>query len=212
MVWSATAAQSEWVERHITFAQRLKKPILLVVLDGTDLPNTLVDVSPIISQPPCDDAATQLTQRLPPADSLDPFLALCEQAADERISQRKAAIQHAAEMLERGDQREKVLALLEYIADKDMMMGVREAAQKVLNAESKKATAPVREDESRHIFGAKCRNGHITYFDKRRVCPKAGGVLRNTVECGGVELDELYLKCGQCGEDMIVRVDCEGYK
>src|SRR5229473_16734 len=47
LVWSGSAAQSDWVERHLLFAQQLQKPILPVLLGGTDLPNTLVAVSPI---------------------------------------------------------------------------------------------------------------------------------------------------------------------
>src|SRR5713226_1102470 len=40
LVWSssaASAASAEWVERHILFAQQLKKPIVPVVIDGTGL-------------------------------------------------------------------------------------------------------------------------------------------------------------------------------
>src|SRR5437763_11354517 len=38
LVWNSTAAQSEWVERHILFAQQLKKTIVPVGIDGTGLP------------------------------------------------------------------------------------------------------------------------------------------------------------------------------
>ena len=48
LVWSSAAAQAAWVARHILFAQRLKKLILPVVLDGTALPNTLIVDSNII--------------------------------------------------------------------------------------------------------------------------------------------------------------------
>ena len=61
--------------------------------------------------------------------------------------------------------------------------------------------------EAQHIFSATCRNGHVTYFDKRRVCSKNGQVVR-----GEGKEDELYLKCGQCDDEMIVHVNCEGYK
>src|SRR5947209_9485663 len=42
LLWSGSAASSEWVERHVLFAQRLKKVIVPVLLDGTTLPNTLI--------------------------------------------------------------------------------------------------------------------------------------------------------------------------
>jgi len=83
----------------------------------------------------------------------------------------------------------------------------------VIYAERNKATASAREDESRHIFGVKCKTcGHITYFDKRRVCPAQATIVRRKKKLAGVELDELELKCGQCGEKMTVHVDCEGYR
>jgi len=68
------------------------------------------------------------------------------------------------------------------------------------------------QDESRHIVGVKCPNGHITYFDKRRICPESGTFVRRVIRRGGVELDEIYLTCEHCDAEVVVRVDCEGYK
>src|SRR6266699_3463952 len=56
LVWSSNAAQSEWVERHILFAQQLEKQIVPVVLDGTGLPSTLIISTTITSQTSCTDA------------------------------------------------------------------------------------------------------------------------------------------------------------
>lgn len=211
LVWSSSAAQSEWVERHILFAQGLKKLIVPVVIDGTDLPNILVSVEPITSNPPYTDVMEQLPIDFPQPGSADPLIKLSEQVAHEYIRERKAAIDQAAEMLQRGEHREVVLALLEYLAHNDLMMGVREKAQEVLDAYAKKGAAPAfRSDESRHIFGVRCRNGHITYFDRRRICNDKVNVIR--VMRAGVELDQRDLTCGECGAEMSVRVDCRGYK
>ena len=62
------------------------------------------------------------------------------------------------------------------------------------------------------IFDVTCSKGHVTYFDKYRVCPSHGSVMREVVERGDEKLDVLYLKCKQCGEEMIVHVNCKGYK
>ncbi len=213
LVWSSSAAQSEWVERHTLFAQRLKKLILPVVIDGTDLPNTLVSVSPITNQASCRDVVAQLPPDFPLPDSPDPLIKLSEQAAHEFIRIRKEAIDQAAEMLQRGEHREEVLAILEYLAHNDLMMGVREKAQEVFDADAKRGIAPAfRPDESRHIFGVRCNNGHVTYFDKRRVCAAYTQVPREIVKRAGEELDELHLKCEQCGVEVVARVDCRGYK
>jgi len=212
LVWSTSAAQSEWVERHILFAQQLKKPIVPIVIDGTGLPNTLIVSTTITSQTPCTDVAAQLLPHLPPSGSTDPLIVLFEKAVHEFIRIRKEAIDQAADMLKQGDHREAVLAILEYLAHNDLMMGVREKAQEVLDADAKKVTTPAfRPEESRHIIGVRCKNGHITYFDKRRICSDEATVVRS-VQRAGLELDERDLTCGECGVAVKVHVDCRGYR
>ena len=215
LVWSSYAAQSEWVERHILFAQCLKKPLFPVTIDGTALPNTLIADTTIPDQAPCADVVAKLVPHLPQPGSTDPLIALSEKAAHEFIRVRKEAIDQAAEMLQRGEHREAVLAILEYLASKDLMMGVRDKAQEVIDADvNKAAPPPLRPGESRHIFGVRCKNGHITYFDKRRVCSAYQDVPRAIVQRAGEELDELHLTCDHsgCGLEVVARVDCRGYK
>ncbi len=212
LVWSSSAAQSEWVERHILFAQRLKKLIMPVVIDGTGLPTTLIVDTIITSQVPCADVVTQLPSDFPSPNSTDPLIVLSEQAAHEFIRERKAAIDQAAEMLQRGEHCEEVLAILDYLAQNDLMMGVRDKAQEVLDVDTRRVTPVPSPDQSRHIFGVRCRNGHISYFDKRRVCSAYKEVPRAIRQSAGIELDELHLKCDQCGVEVVAREDCRGYK
>src|SRR5947209_3497585 len=65
LLWSSSAAQSEWVERQMLFAQRLKKPVVPLLLDETALPNTLLPETTITSQAPCTHAVEQLVKELP---------------------------------------------------------------------------------------------------------------------------------------------------
>ncbi len=157
LVWSSSAAQSEWVERHILFAQQLEKSIVPVVIDGTDLPTTLIVSMTITIQTSCNDVATQLLPHLPPPDSADPLIVLSEKAAHEFIRVRKEAIDQAADMLKRGEHREAVLAILEYLAHNDLMMGVREKAQEVLDADAKKVTTPAFRPETQEQIEEKQR-------------------------------------------------------
>ena len=120
-------------------------------------------------------------------------------------------------MLKRNEHREAVLALLEYMARNDIMMGVRDKAQEVLDADAKKAPLPpsfLRPGDSRHMFGVRCKNGHVTYFDKREVCVAHSLVPRDMAKRAGVELDELHLKCEHpdCGAEVVARVDCREYR
>jgi hypothetical protein len=209
LVWSSSAAQAGWVERHILFAQQLKKPIVPVVLDATNLPPTLVSVSPVAAQTPCTDVVEHLLPLLPAADSTDPLIKFSEQGAHDYIRERKAAIDSAPELLKQAEHREPVLAILEYLAKNDLMMGVREKAQEVLAAQAKQAGPPplLRPEDSRHIFGVRCKNGHVSYFDKHIVCTAYKEVPRALRTSAGKELDELHLKCDTCSAEVVARVD-----
>src|SRR5438552_341610 len=92
LIWSSSAAQSEWVERHILFGQSLKKLIVPVVIDGTGLPTTLIVDTMITSQVPCADVMKQLPPDFPSPNSTDPLIVLSDRAAHEYIRERKAAI------------------------------------------------------------------------------------------------------------------------
>jgi hypothetical protein len=216
LVWSQHAAQNTWVERHLLFAQTLKKPIFSLLLDTTSLPTTLVSVIPLTTQTDCVDAVAALIALppFPPAHSTDALITLSELAAHDYIRERKAAINQAADLLAHGEYADEVQALLEYLATKDSMMGVREEAQKVLDAQAKKAAPPppaFRPQDAQYIFGVRCKNGHISYFDKRVVCAAYTPVPR-LLDPVGKPLDELHLTCDTCGEEIVAHVDCEGYR
>ncbi len=215
LVWSSNAPASEWVQRHILFAQRLKKLIVPVVIDGTDLLPTLLVDTVINSQVSCADVVQQLPSNFPEPTSTDSHIKLSEQAAHEYIRERREAIDKAAKMLKQNEHREEVLAILEYLAHDDLMMGVRERAQEVLEADAKRATPPpplLRPDDSRHIIGVRCKQcGQVTYFDRRRICPALSQFVRTRATLAGKELDKFDLPCGKCGHIIPTRVDCEGY-
>src|SRR5947208_5198414 len=115
-------------------------------------------------------------------------------------------------MLQQNEYFEEVLALLEYLARHDLIMGVREKAQEVLDTHNGIVAPPAFPSESRHIFGVRCEKGHISYFDKRRVCNATRPELRGLLQRAGKELDELHLRCDTCGIEIVAHVDCEGYK
>ncbi len=215
LVWSSHAAHSEWVERHILFAQRLKKLLLPVSIDGTPLPNTLVAVAPVAAQASCAGVVVQLAPSLPAPGSQDDLITLYEQAAHDFIRLRKEASDLAAGMLTRDEHREEVLAVLEYLARHDQMMGVRDKAQEVLDADTKQhAGQPqlplLRPADAQYTFGVRCSKGHMSYFNKKHVCSEKLSPVHRRLQRAGAELDEIELTCKVCGETMIVRIDCEG--
>lgn len=207
VLWSQGAASFPWVKRHMLFAQRFFKPLLLVKLDEASLPSTML-VDTLSGTEPCGDIVPQLLSRLPAPDSTDSLLMFCELAAHQYNHKRKEAIDRAKEMLQRGEHREEVLAILEYLERNDLLDGVREKARSVLQQATQPNTAPsttpVHPRDARHLFDVRCQNGHITRFDRRDVCSKRREVMRG--------LDELVLKCSTCGVKMAVEIDCEGYE
>lgn len=66
--------------------------------------------------------------------------------------------------------------------------------------------------DARHIISARCKNGHVSHFDKRSICADSGTVSREIRRQGGKKIDDIYLPCQTCGEKMVVPVDCEDYK
>ncbi len=209
--------QVEWVERQTLFAQRLRKPVIPVLLDETELPNTLVPAATITHQLSCTGVVASLVSLpgFPLPDRNDPLFVLWALASHDPItsvSKRKTAIDDAARMLGRGEHREEVLALLEYLA-RDFMPGVQKKARAVLSIEEAKALPLSSPDQSRHIFPVRCTKcGHVSHFNKQRVCILKDARWRGREERAGKELDVLVLTCEKCNEEMFVRVDCEGYK
>lgn len=224
LIWSSGAAQSEWVEHHLLLAQRLRKPIFPVQVDGTDLPATLIVDTIVSGRPPCADVAISLLAMpgFPSSQSADPLITLWEVASHDSLNSirtRKKAIEQAAAMLNQPEpaRREATLALLEYLAQHDLMPGIRSKASAVLEEDEKKvAQVPppsfLRPVDSRHMFAVRCKKcQHLNYFDKRRECIGEKGKVREIVERGGSRLHRLALKCEECGEEMPVDIDCEGY-
>lgn len=221
LVWSSRSVSDAWVQRQRLFAERLQKPIFPVLLDEPPLPQTLANSSSLANQSPCANVVTQLVA-LPgfPSTQSNPFLSIFEQAAHEHIYRRKEAISEAVKMLQHDDHREALLALLEYLAVSDPMMGVRDKAQEALDAEKRRTDAAASPPplfspaDAQYIFGVRCKQGHVSYFNKRDECQKHRGVQRVQKTEGGKVLDELVLKCQtpSCGETVVAYIDCGGLK
>lgn len=214
LVWSRHALVTQGVERQVAFARQLKKPVLPVGLDSTALPGTLRGVVSVQGQAACSDAVAQLLPYLPAVDSTDALVQFWEKAAHEYNNVRKEAIDVGAEMLRRGEHRDEVLAVLAYLAQHDLMAGVRDKAREVVDANTRQNVAPsFRSDEAHHMVSMTCEKcWHVNYFDRRVVCPLKKDGWRAYKTRGSKKLDVLKLKCETCGKEAYVDVDCEGYR
>lgn len=134
------------------------------------------------------------------------------------VPERRAAVRRAAELLRRSDCaapcREQLIAALRAAAEGDPALTVRELAREALAALPTPPTSPpsLLPDDRQHMLGVRCPNGHVTYFDKRRICTEKSYIVRGVRDEVGRDLDELALPCGQCDAVVKVRVDCGGYR
>lgn len=139
----------------------------------------------------------------------DPLLQLKELLANSLIGKRKAGITRAAQLLADDQHILQVRALLEGVAKNDAIGIVREAARAVLDADEKRRNPPPPD----YVFGAKCPHcHHISYLDKREVCPKLTNLDREVKLRDGVELDTITVTCKHCGKEFKTGVPCKGYK
>jgi hypothetical protein len=133
-----------------------------------------------------------------------------------KISERRAAVHKAAELLARRDcslpSRAKIIALLQAAVRDEAYTSVRDAAQVVLDNLEAGMAPTLLPDDRRHMVGVPCRNGHVTYFDKRELCTEQSGFVRTVVREQGEAFDEIYLPCRQCDDMVKTRIDCEAYR
>jgi TIR domain len=212
LIWSGNAASSQWVENSILIAQRLHKPIIAAITDTSPLPANLTDIPSVEINTPGTNPAAQLRPLLPEPEADPELAAVLEKLGHEYIRERKAGITQATGLLEREEYRAELVAILEELAQHDLITDVRNAAQAAVDQATARGLRPANGSEARYIFARRCPNGHVTYFDKRSVCPHSSTFVRKLVRVGEANLDEIYLRCGQCDAEMVVRVDCEGYR
>ncbi len=233
LLWSVDAPQAEKVHNALLFAQGMHKNIVVVTLDNVPLPATLQTSQTITSsRAACDTLATSLAPYLPPTHNTDPLLIIYEQAIDASAPVRKEAIERAEEMLQQGQHRKEVRALLEILASDDTITSVSDAAY---DASSRmKNTVPTlppqantvqQQSQNSSFFPATCGNGHINTFDKHDVCSHTGDTIYrftddannirgNTTSSSmpsGPRMEEVYLTCPTCGLNIYKKIDCAGY-
>ena len=216
LLWSESAASSADVAELVPLLLALKKTVLPLLLDQTELPHSLQHFPAFSVQQPWSSIAAQLVQQalLPPPDRDDPLIRLAALAGSNLLTERKDAVKQAELMLQHNDHRPEVRAILTYLAQHDGMIGVREAAQDALKADisrqqslqSSPFLSALSIGNPNDMLGVRCRKcGHVTYFNKHRICKESRQVVRGYQE-------ELKLECESCSAEMQIQVDCEGYK
>lgn len=214
VVWSRNAAASQQIVQQLALAQRLKKSLVMVLLDATPLPASLAHAPFVAGQTSLAEDVLRLLPLLPSPQSNDALILLWEQAVHDLVSERRAAVDMAAQMLSRGERREEVLALLDYLAQTDLMPTVRDKAQEVLASASSSHSMSAAPVSSPDLLEVTCKHcGHVTAFNRRQVCAEQGAIYRRHGRPRtGSTKDLLELPCTRCGLTTITQVDCEGLR
>jgi hypothetical protein len=119
----------------------------------------------------------------------------------------------AERMLATGVQQAAARSALEALAKNDPITIVQEVAQAVLDAYAARSGSSPAAAPPDYVFGARCPNGHVSYFDKREYCPKNSIIIRRVVTRGGRDVEEVLVRCKTgCRKEFYVEVDCAGYK
>jgi hypothetical protein len=62
------------------------------------------------------------------------------------------------------------------------------------------------------VLRVTCKNGHVSLFDKGKVCRESRDVPRDRGGGGGEgAMDRIYLSCTTCGTRLVVQIDCREY-
>ncbi|HEY7414323.1 MAG TPA: toll/interleukin-1 receptor domain-containing protein [Ktedonobacteraceae bacterium] len=82
----------------------------------------------------------------------------------------------------------------------------------VSNMDESSPPPSIHADDAGSLFGVRCKNGHVSYFDKHVVCKASIRLPRILEKQVSKALDELFLTCSTCGIEVIAHVDCGGYR
>lgn len=135
-----------------------------------------------------------------------------------KVSERRAAVQHAAQLLKqvtcREPCRQRIVTLLRDVVANELFASVGDAAQAVLDNLEQSYDPMWRPDERAHMVGVSCTAGHVTYFDKRDLCNESSDFKRSRERSGDQELDYVYVRCGEqgCANEVKIQIDCGAYR
>lgn len=220
VIWNAQAVQTSEIAQHLRIAHQFKKPVVFLASDDTP-----VSVAPdmpaatVLKTSVQHEILPELLLQLPALDSQDALILLGEKAAHEYIRDRRIAIDLAKGMLERQEHCEEALAILSHLAQRDLMPGIRESAQEVLDKDRQTlmpvtqvpATPVLNPQDQQYMLGVRCKAcQHITYVDRRRLCHEKQARLRKRPAGSVKESDPMDVACSKCGHMMLVHVNCEG--
>jgi len=132
----------------------------------------------------------------------------------EHIRQRKAGVELARRMLADGQHRQQVRALLQEVANYEIIGTVSDPAKAALAKDDARHAAypPRYAPDKKHIAGANCPDLHPNYYDKRVICPGDERERVRRLGPDGKPRDEIEVVCTTCGKKFKIYVDCEGYK
>lgn len=145
------------------------------------------------------------------------LIQLSEQLRSERVVERRAAVRRAAELLEQtncqDECRDRIVELLRDLLATESYTTVRDDAQAILDNVWSGVDATIRADDRQFMIGVRCADGHVSYYDRRRICADESVVMRGSVRAADRGVDEFYVKCREPGCEQVhkLQINCGEY-
>jgi hypothetical protein len=122
-------------------------------------------------------------------------------------SKRVKAIRKAGHLLEKGSSDPEILSLLEKSALQDKVESVRQLAFETIHHYVDTLPLKTPKVSKTRKIRVLCSKGHVSYFNKDEICGSQEQFVR--IRRKLKKMDDILLKCKQCGEAMVVQMDCE---
>jgi hypothetical protein len=143
---------------------------------------------------------------------------LASNLQSEQVAERRNAVQRAAALLaERSCQdacRDRIVELLRNVVANERFPTVRDDAQTVLANLREGVEATMNAADRAYMIGVRCKHGHVSYYDRRRVCNDQSQFMRETVRVDERKTERFFVPCRTQGcteKRLTLEIDCQEF-
>ena len=135
----------------------------------------------------------------------------------ESVVQRRAAVRTAAALLVtprcQAGCRTQIIELLRTQLSVESYPTVRNDIQTILANVWEGVAATLREDDRQHMIRVTCPDGHVSYFDKRKLCSGESVIWRIFERKDNQAVEMFYVACKTpgCTHQMKIQLECGEY-
>lgn len=140
---------------------------------------------------------------------------LAGELKSDQVVKRRAAVRQAAALLAeprcKEACRDRIVDLLRDVVANERYTTVRDDAQAVLANLWEGVDPTISAADRKYMIGVRCKHGHVSYYDQRRVCSDKSEFMRETVRVGDRSVERFYVSCrteGCTERRLTLEIDC----